>query len=148
MRELFKDFIRRGLIASGFGPMILVVIYLILQSCQVLQMLTVNEVCLGIFSLSALAFVCGGMNCIYQVEQLPLMWAILIHGGVLYVSYMLVYLVNGWLQLGGRPIFVFTGVFILGYLVVWVVIYCIIRNRTARVNKLLRQKQEGLTTLK
>ena len=79
----------------GFGPMILAIVYLILQRQADVETLTVNQVCIGIVSLSALAFVAGGMNVIYQVEQLPLMVAILIHGGVLYISYMGTYLVNG-----------------------------------------------------
>ena len=82
MKKYLCDFVRRGMTAAGFGPMILAVLYLILHKQGVIEMLTVKEVCLGIVSLSALAFVAGGMNVVYQVEQLPLMIAILIHGCV------------------------------------------------------------------
>ena len=105
--------------------------------------LTVNQVCLGIFSLSALAFIAGGMNVVYQVERLPLMVAILIHGIVLYISYLLTYLVNGWLEWGTLPILVFTGIFVFGYLAIWAVIYSIIRRNTARINEILKQKQQN-----
>ena len=83
MKKSILEFCRRGLVACGSGPMVLVMLYLILQQKGILQTLTVNEVCLGIVSLSALAFVAGGMNMIYQIERLPLTVAILIHGGVL-----------------------------------------------------------------
>ena len=141
MRKNIAEFLRRGLIACGFGPMVLAVLYLILHKQGVIETLTVNEVCLGIVSLSALAFIAGGMNVLYQMERLPLMLAILIHGGVLYVSYLATYLVNGWLQWGEAPILVFTVIFVLGYLAVWVVIYCVTKKRTDRINEILKEKQ-------
>lgn len=140
MKKSILEFCRRGLVACGSGPMVLVVLYLILQQRGILQTLTVNEVCLGIVSLSALAFVAGGMNMIYQIERLPLTLAILIHGGVLYVSYLVTYLVNDWLECGLMPILVYSGIFILGYLAVWAVIYSITKKRTARINEMLQQR--------
>lgn len=128
--------------ACGLGPLVLAVLYLALQQQQVIETLTVNEVCLGIFSLSALAFIAGGMNAIYQIEQLPLMVAILIHGAVLYLSYLATYLLNDWLEQGVTPILVFSGIFALGYLVVWAVIYSIIKRNTKQLNELLKQKQQ------
>ena len=143
MKKYVIEFFRRGMIAAGFGPIILAVLYLILQRQEAVQTLTVNEVCLGIFSLTALAFIAGGMNVVYQIEQLPLMVAILIHGVVLYASYLITYLVNGWLQSGVTPVLVFTVIFVLGYLVVWVVIYTITRKRTESLNRILKNKQQG-----
>ena len=83
------------------------------------------------------------MNVIYQIERLPLMVAILIHGGVLYISYLATYLLNDWLEWGAIPILVFSGIFILGYLVIWAIIYCIIKKRTDRLNEILKQKQQS-----
>ena len=81
------------------------------------------------------------MNVIYQIERLPLMVAILIHGGVLYISYLVVYLINGWLKSGVTPFLVFSGIFIIGYMAVWAVIYSITKKRTERINEKLKQKQ-------
>ena len=146
MKKYVLDFVRRGLTAAGFGPVILAVLYLILQKQGVINELTVNEVCLGICSLFMLAFIAGGMNVVYQIERLPLMAAILIHGCVLYVSYLGTYLVNGWLEWGTLPILAFTAIFVLGYLVIWAVIYSVIRRRTEQINEVLnknRNKQYG-----
>ena len=137
MKRYILDFLRRGLAAWGFGPVVLAVLYLLLP----VETLTVREVCLGIFSLSGLAFLAGGMNVLYQVERLPLMVAVLIHGGVLYVGYLATYLLNGWLEWGSVSILVFSGIFVAGYLAIWAVIYVIIRRNTARVNAMLKQKQ-------
>ena len=107
MKKPVKEFLRRGIAACGLGPLVLAALYLILQHQGIVDTLTVNEVCVGIFSLSVLAFIAGGMNVIYQIERLPLMVAISIHGGVLYASYLATYLLNGWLELGAAPILVF-----------------------------------------
>ena len=143
MKQYILEFCRRGFVACGFGPLVLAVLYLILQHRGVVQTLTVNEVCLGIFSLSALAFVAGGMNVLYQMERLPLMVAILIYGSVLYGSYLFTYLINGWLVQGWKPILVFTVAFVLGYIGIWVVIFSITKKRTERINKMLKQKREN-----
>ena len=130
MKHIVKDFLMRGMVAAGFGPLALVLFYLIAAQYAELEALSVGEVCTGILSLSALAFIAGGMNVIYQIERLPLMAAITIHGAVLYGSYLATYLINGWLEQGRWPILVFTVIFIAGYLAIWAVIYCIkMQNR-------------------
>ena len=143
MKKFVLHFLHRGLVSCGFGPMVLAVIYLILRQAAALETLTVNEACIGIFSLTALAFVAGGMNAIYQTERLPLMWAILIHGGVLYVSYLVTYLLNDWLDLGVIPIVVFSVIFVMGYLLIWVIIYSIIKRNTAKLNESLKKRQQS-----
>ena len=140
MKNNVKDFIFRGFFAGGFGPLVLAVLYLILQKNNLVQTLTVKEMSKGIFSLYILAFIAGGMNVIYQIERLPLMTAILIHGGVLYVSYLCTYLFNGWLEKGITPILVFSGIFILGYVIVWVIIYSVNKKRTDKLNQMLDKK--------
>ena len=88
MKKYILEFMRRGLAACGLGPIVLAILYLIMGRTGALELLRVDQVCIGIFSLSALAFIAGGMNVLYQIERLPLMVAILIHGSVLYVSYL------------------------------------------------------------
>lgn len=145
MKRIALELIRRGLIACGFGPIVLAISYLILQHQAAVETLTVNQVCVGIFSLSALAFVAGGINVIYQIERLPLMVAILIHGGVLYISYLITYLLNDWLEWGTTPILVFTVIFVLGYLAIWAVIYSITRRNTKKLNEMLKKQQESIS---
>lgn len=146
MKRQILEFFRRGLIACGFGPIVLVVLYLILKHQAKLETLTVNQVCIGILSLSTLAFIVGGMNVIYQIEKLPLMVAILIHGSVLYISYLATYLLNDWLEWGTIPILVFSGFFVVGYLAIWAIIYSIIKRNTAKLNEILKKKQQSRTS--
>ena len=143
MKKFVLEFWRRGMIAAGIGPIVLAIVYLILQQAAAVETLSVNQVCIGIFSITVLAFVAGGMNTIYQIERLPLMAAILIHGGVLYIGYLGTYLLNDWLDFGILPFVVFTAIFVVGYVVIWVIIYSIIRRNAARLNKMLKQKQQS-----
>ena len=143
MKRIVLDFVRRGLAACGFGPLILAVIYLMLQGQGLLELLTVRQVSMGIFTLTALAFIAGGMNVLYQIERLPLMAAVTIHGCVLYVSYMVTYLLNGWLEWGTMPVLVFSGIFVIGYLAIWAGIYAVIKRSTERLNAVLKQKQQS-----
>jgi CHASE2 domain-containing sensor protein len=143
MKKHIKDFFHRGLVSCGFGPMVLAVIYLTLQGKGLVQDISVNKVCLGIFSTAALAFFAGGMNAIYQIERLPLMAAIAIHGVVLYVSYLVTYLLNDWLVISMIPILVFSIIFVVGYLVIWAIIYSSIKKKTERINEMLNMKRKS-----
>lgn len=141
MKKHILDFLRRGLFTCGFGPLVLAAIYLVLQGTIDLSLLSVNEAVTGILSLYALAFIAGGMNFIYQIERLPLMVAILIHGAVLYVSYLCTYLLNSWLEWNVISLLVFTGIFVIGYVIIWAIICSIIRKNTEKINSGLKKKQ-------
>ena len=143
MKRIVRDFIRKGMVSLGIGPIVLALVYLIVQKSTGIEALSVNKVCIGIVSLSALAFIAGGMNVIYQIERLKLMIAILIHGSVLYICYLITYLVNGWLESGFVSILVFSGIFVVGYLVIWAIIYSVIKRKTKDLNEMLRKKQQG-----
>jgi uncharacterized protein YacL len=142
MKKIALEFLRRGSIASGIGPIVLAIVYLVLEKAAGIQALTVSEVVTGIFSLTALAFIAGGMNAIYQIERLPLMTAILIHGVVLYLSYLVTYLVNDWLDFGVIPVVAFSLIFVVGYIVIWAIVYFIIRKNTQEINEMLKKKQQ------
>ncbi len=141
MKKYVFEFLRRGCSAAGIGPIVLAVLYLILSQQGKIDVVTAGQVSTGIFSLTALAFIAGGINMIYQIERLPLMLAILIHGCVLYVSYFITYMLNDWLEPGTAPILVFSGIFVVGYLVIWLIIYSVIKRKTQKLNEILKAKQ-------
>ena len=142
MKSLALGFLRRGMTACGIGPVVLSFIYLILRCTSGIEVLSVNQVCVGIFSLTALAFIAGGMNVVYQIERLPLMAAIFVHGAVLYVSYLATYFINGWLEFGALSLAVFTVIFIVGYIIIWATIYSVIKRNTDRLNKMRGEQQQ------
>ena len=141
MKRFILDFIHRGSIAAGIGPLVLAIVYLILGKNAGIEAVEVGQIAIGIFSITALAFIAGGLNALYQVERLPLMWAILIHGAVLYLAYLCTFILNDWLDSGIIPLIVFTIVFIIGYLIIWAIIYSFIRRSTAKINRMIAEKQ-------
>lgn len=138
MKKFWKEFLLRGLICAAGGPLVLAIIYGILGATGTVEYFSGEEVCLGILTITLLAFIAAGMTAIYQMEQLPLPIMILLHGGGLYIAYILTYLLNGWLLRQLTPILIFTGVFIAGYAVIWLIIYCIEKSKAEKLNKLLK----------
>ena len=138
MKKYLLEFVKRGLMAAGGGPAGLAIIYGTLGTTGVVVSLTPYEVCLGILSVTLMAFIIGGIGVIYTVESLPLPMAILIHAGVLYLDYLLIYLLNDWLPkyaIGG-----FTAIFAVGYAFVWLVIYLCIRAKTKKLNEKMKTR--------
>ena len=139
MKAFGKEFLLRGLLCATGGPIVLAILYGLLGASGAITQLTPKEVCTGILSITLLAFIAAGMTAIYLVEQLPLPTAILIHGGALYVAYLLTYLLNGWLMHQLGSILIFTGIFLAGYGIIWLVIYCIIKSKTDKLNQKLNK---------
>lgn len=140
MKKFWKEFLLRGLICAGGGPIVLAIIYGILGATGTAAYFSAKEVCMGILTITLLAFIAAGITAIYQMEQLPLPTMILLHGGALYIAYILTYLLNGWLANQLIPILIFTGFFIIGYAFIWLIIYCIERSKTKKLNKILHRE--------
>lgn len=138
MKKFWKEFLLRGLICAAGGPLVLAIIYGFLGVTGTVEAFSPREVCLGIVTITLLAFIAAGMTAIYRQEQLPLPIMILLHGGALYIAYILTYLINGWLQKSLVPILVFTGIFVAGYALIWLTIYLVEKAKTDKLNKLLK----------
>ena len=139
MKAFWKDFLFRGLICASGGPVVLAIIYGILGATATVDAISPREVCLGILTITLLAFIAAGMTAIYRLEQLPLPIMILLHGGGLYIAYILTYLINGWLIHQLIHILIFTGVFIAGYSIIWLIIYLVEKAKAEKLNKLLKE---------
>ena len=139
MKKFWKEFMLRGLICAGGGPVVLGIIYGILGATGVVEAISPSSVCLAILSITLLGFVAAGMTAIYQMEQLPLPIMILLHGGALYLAYIVTYLMNGWLQQSLVSILIFTGIFLAGYGLIWCFIYWVERAKAKRLNQLLKK---------
>lgn len=140
MKKFWKEFLFRGLLCAAGGPVVLTIIYGILGATGAAESFSPKEVCTGILTITLLAFIAAGMTAIYQMEQLPLPTMILLHGGALYIAYILTYLLNGWVLNQLKPILVFTGIFIAGYGLIWTIIYNIERHKAEKINKILKNK--------
>lgn len=141
MKKHILEFLKRGLIAASGGPVVLAIIYGILGTTGTVDSFTPREVSMGILTVTLMAFIASGITAIYGIERLPLPTAILIHAGVLYLDYLLIYLLNGWLRSQLVPVLIFTVVFLAGYAVIWLLIYLSIQAKTRRINQTLRGEQ-------
>lgn len=139
MKKFWKEFLFRGLICAAGGPLVLAIIYGILGATGSVETVSTAEVCMGILTITLLAFVAAGITAIYQMEQLPLPTMVLLHGGALYIAYILTYLINGWLQNSLIPILVFTGIFAAGYALIWLIIYFVTKAKTDVLNRKLKE---------
>lgn len=137
MKKHILSFLKRGSTFSVGGPVILAVVYGILGAVGVEDTLTLADACKGILTVSLMAFIAAGITVIYEIERLPLFAAVLLHGLVLYLDYILIYLLNGWLRSQLIPILIFTAVFIAGYAIVWLIIYATTSTAAKKLNQKL-----------
>ena len=138
MKSFLKAFFMRGLVSFGFGPIVVAIIYLCLSISGVEDTLSLAEVAKQIILVSFMAFFAGGITAIYQIEKLPLPFAIIIQATVLYINYVAVYIVNGWLEKAFLPIAAFTVIFILGYAIIWAVVYLFTKKSAKKLNERLK----------
>ncbi|MGN1328182.1 MAG: DUF3021 family protein [Eubacterium sp.] len=108
-----------------------------LQNSSVISTLTVGEVIKGILSSLILAFIASGISAIYLEERLPIGIAAIIQLIVLYFDYLLIYLLNGWLMT--KNIVFFTVIFVIGFAIIWFIIYKIISSNVKKMNKIIEQ---------
>jgi hypothetical protein len=140
MNRHIKTFVLRGLMAASSGPVVLAIIYGILGATGVADALSPGAVCKGILTITGLAFLAGGIGVVYQIERLPLCWAVLTHGLVLYAAYILTYLINGWMASQWIAVITFTVIFVAGYAIIWGIIYLTVRHSTAKLNERLNKE--------
>ena len=141
MKKHIKKFVLRGLLVCGLGPIALAIVYAVLNATGTVSEMSVSEMVIGIVSVTVLAFIAGGISMIYEVERLPIAIAALIHAGVLYLDYIVIYLINGWLKEGIVPFVIFTSCFFLGFALVWLIIYLTAKKSTDEVNIALSSMQ-------
>ena len=137
MRKFMKKFCVRGMMFAWGGPVIMAIVWLCLQAVGVISELTVNQAVLGIVSITIMAFIAAGISVVYQMENLPKPFAALIQASVLYIDYLGIYLLNGWVPT--NRIGMFTLIFVAVFAVIWFSIYVPIRIKVAKMNRMISQ---------
>ena len=138
MKKFLVEFTKRGLVAAAGGPVVLAIVYGILGATGEVASLTPGEVCMGVLTVTLMAFIAAGITAVYQTERLPLISAILIHAGVLYMDYLIMYLLNSWIPRNLTGIGVFTAIFIVGYALIWWCVYLSIKSKADCINQSLK----------
>lgn len=138
MKKYLKEFLHRGLIFGGFGPIILAIIYIILQKTITSFSLSGSEVSLGIVSIYILAFLHAGASVFNQIEAWSLPKSLLYHFGTLYLAYVICYLINSWIPFDLKIILIFSVIFILLYFIIWITVYYIVKLSAKKLNEKLK----------
>ena len=138
MNKYVKGFLQRGIACGGFGPIIAGIVYLILSFTIDNFSLSGVDVFTAIISTYILGFVHAGASVFNQIENWPIAKSLLCHLSCLYVAYLLCYLINSWIEFSIITILIFTVAFILGYFVIWFIVYLCVRNTSKKFNKKLK----------
>lgn len=131
MNKYAKEFLHRGLMFGGFGP----VVAGIVLACIPAVRLSGGEVLVAILSTYALAFIHAGASVFNQIEHWSMAKSLLCHFGCLYLAYSLCYLVNSWIPFEPMVLVIFTAVFAAIYFVVWGIVYACIRSAEKKMNR-------------
>ena len=138
MNRYLKEFLHRGLMFAGFGPIILGIIFFVLE--KTLDDFSVNgeQILLGIVSTYLLAFVQAGVSVFNQIEHWPLPKSLFCHFGMLYVVYVFFYIVNSWIPFEWGVIGIFTAIFVVVYFAIWFTVYFIVKATGKKLNATLK----------
>ena len=140
MKKHVKDFCIRGMMFAWGGPVILAIVWLCLKGAGIVSLITVNEAVLGIISSSIMAFIAAGISIVYQIENIPKAFAGLIQCAILYIDYLSIYAINGWLPMDKA--WIFTLIFLVGFGAVWFSIYIPIHIKVKKINRTLNEKND------
>ncbi len=138
MNKYVKEFLHRGLVFAGFGPIILGIIYFILSKTIDNFTLSGSQVSLAIVSIYLLAFVQAGATVFNQIEHWSTAKSLLCHLSTLYVAYSLCYVVNTWIPFEPKILLIFTAVFMGIYFVIWGIVYLSVKATSKSFNAKLK----------
>ena len=139
MNKYLKSFLQRGLIFGGFGPVITGIIYYILSITIDNFSVSGTEMFTAIISTYLLAFIHAGCSIFNQVEHWPIAKSLFFHFLSLYLAYSVCYLINSWIPFDITVFLIFTGIFVLGYAIVWLIVYLIVKQTERKLNSKLNK---------
>ena len=140
MNYYVKEFLKRGLMFSGFGPIIAGIIYLSIEGSGVELNLDAKTVFLAIISTYIIAFVQAGSSIFNQIEKWSKAKSLFFQMTSIYVVYMGGYLINNWIPFKVEVIIIFTSVYVTLYLSVWLTVYLISKTVSKRLNDKLNNE--------
>lgn len=137
MNKYVKEYMHRGLIFGGFGPIIAGIILFIIDKTGGELELSGFSVFLAIISTYICAFVHAGASVFPQIEHWGKVKAMFWQFVSIYAVYMTAYTINGWLPMKPLIIAIFTSAFLGGFLIVWLVVYLVTRKSIDEMNSKL-----------
>lgn len=143
MNKYVKEFLKRGLMFSGLGPLVAGIVYLILELSKVEIKLSGVDIFLAIITTYIIAFVQAGSSVFEDIESWSSIKSIFFHMTSIYVVYLGGYLINRWIPFDYIVIIIFTGIYIVTFIAIWLLIYFIVRKTSNKLNQQLNQINGG-----
>jgi len=137
MNKYIKEFLHRGLIFAGFGPVVVGIVFAILQYTVEGFSLGGTQALLAIISTYLLAFVQAGVTVFNQIEHWSTVKSLLCHFGSLYAAYSVCYVANSWIPFEPMVLVIFTLIFAVMFFAIWIVVYLSVRAASRKFNKTL-----------
>ena len=97
MNKYVKEFLHRGLVFGGFGPIILGIIYAVIEGVHANFSLNGVQILIAIISIYLLAFLQAGASVFNQIEHWSVPKSTFFHFLVIYLAYTICYTVNSWI---------------------------------------------------
>lgn len=138
MNKYVKQFLIRGLLFGGFGPIIAGFVFMIIDFAGTELNLEGWQIFLAITTSYLLAFISAGASIFEQIEEWSTIKSTLIHCLTIYAIYLITYLVNSWIPLKWEVILIFSIGVIGGFFLIWLIIYLINKQCSKSLNKKLR----------
>ncbi len=138
MNRYIKSFLHRGLIFAGFGPIILGIVYAVLQKTVTDFSLNGVQILIAIVSIYLLAFVQAGASVFNQIESFSIPKSLFCHLSVLYLAYTSCYLINSWIPFDPKFLLVFTAIFLIVYFSVWITVFVAVKITSRKLNEKLK----------
>ncbi len=137
MNKYLKEFFHRGLMFSGFGPIVFGIIVLCISYFENSTEHSAWDILMGIVTTYAIAFVQAGATVFNQIEHWSVPKSVFCHFGLLYVVYSLAYVANSWIPFKAEVLITFTVIFAVVFFAVWGIVYLCVRNTSKRINEKL-----------
>ncbi len=135
MNNYLKEYLKRGLMFGGFGPIVAGLVLLIIDLSGVTISLNGKDVLLAIVSTYILAFVQAGSTVFNQIEHWSLLKSLFFHFISIYLAYSGCYILNSWIPFEPIVLLIFTALFVVTYFIIWITVYLIVKSASKKLNK-------------
>ena len=139
MNRYVKEFMHRGLLFGGFGPIILGIVLACIEAADASFSITAVQILLGVVSTYLLAFMQAGSTVFEQIEHWSTVKSTFFHFLSLYAAYVGCYLLNSWIPFEKMVVFIFTGIFTVGFFAIWGIVFVSVKLAEKKLNKALRK---------
>lgn len=140
MKKYFFEFCKRGITFGALGPLVLGIVYTIIDFCGVRLDLSGWQFLVAIISTYVLAFIQAGSSVFEQIEEWSIIKSLFIHMLSIYLIYLITYLINSWIPFHWVVIIIFSAAVIITFLIIWLIVYALTNIQKNKLNSKINSK--------